>query len=150
MKKMLCVLLTLSLLICTTALAKDTYNETDNTASTTLTTTIADPTQPAPTYTIIIPATLTIEPNATITALAIELTEMDNAENVTVSTAGSGNMTNSSNGTIAYTVNSNKLSWNSPSQKQMSIEITSEQWQQAEAGTYTGEMTFTISATPAE
>ena len=155
MKKMLCVLLTLSLLICTTALAEGTYDETDNTASTTLTTTIADPTQPAPTYTIIIPATLDIAPNAASTPLMIKLVEVQNASEIKVTAAATnGSMRNSSGGAINFTVQSGTLTYSNfsslPSEKQMSIEITSEQWQQAEAGTYTGEMTFTISATPAE
>ena len=43
MKKLLCALLTLSLIFCAAALAEDTYDEDDSTASTTLTTTIKGP-----------------------------------------------------------------------------------------------------------
>ena len=144
MKKLLCVLLTLSLILCAAALAEGTYDESDSTASTTLTTTIKGP--DAPTYTIIIPPTLAIEPNATLTTLTVNLTEMENAQSVTVTTAASGSMTNGSDGSIDYTVTSNTLSWNSPSEKTMTINITSEEWQQAAPGDYTGTMSFTISA----
>ena len=148
MKKLLCALLTLSLMFCATALAEGTYDENDKTASTTLTTTIKGP--DAPTYTIIIPSTLAIEPNATSTALTVQLTEVANAESITVETAASGSMTNGSDGTIAFTVSSNELSFSNfsslPSPKMMNINITAEEWQQAPAGDYTGTMSFTISA----
>ena len=133
MKKLLCVLLTLSLILCAAALAEDTYDEDDSTASTTLTTTIKGP--DAPSYTIIIPSTLTITPNA---------------NSIRVETAANGSMTNGSGGTIEFTVTSNELSFGNfsslPSAKTMAIGITAEQWQQAAAGTYTGTMSFTISA----
>lgn len=150
MKKLLCVLLTLtlSLILCTTALAKDTYDEDDSTASTTLTTTIKGP--DAPSYTVIIPSTLTITPNATSTTLTVQLTEANNANSIRVETAANGSMTNGSGGTIEFTVTSNELSFGNfsslPSAKTMVIGITAEQWQQAAAGTYTGTMSFTISA----
>ena len=152
MKKLLCVLLTLtltlSLILCTTALAEDTYDEDDSTASTTLTTTIKGP--DAPSYTLIIPSTLTITPNATSTTLTVQLTEANNANSIRVETAANGSMTNGSGGTIEFTVTSNELSFGNfsslPSAKTMAIGITAEQWQQAAAGTYTGTMSFTISA----
>ena len=145
MKKLLCVLLTLSLILCAAALAEDTYDEDDSTASTTLTTTIKGP--DAPSYTLIIPSTLTITPNATLT---VQLTEANNANSIRVETAANGSMTNGSGGTIEFTVTSNELSFGNfsslPSAKTMAIGITAEQWQQAAAGTYTGTMSFTISA----
>lgn len=152
MKKLLCVLLTLtltlSLILCTTALAEDTYDEDDSTASTTLTTTIKGP--DAPSYTLIIPSTLTITPNATSTTLTVQLTEANNANSIMVETARNGSMTNGSGGTIEFTVTSNELSFGNfsslPSAKTMAIGITAEEWQQAAAGTYTGTMSFTISA----
>ena len=150
MKKLLCVLLTLSLslILCATALAEDTYDEDDSTASTTLTTTIKGP--DAPSYTLIIPSTLTITPNATWTTLTVQLTEANNANSIRVKTAANGSMTNGSGGTIEFTVTSNELSFGNfsslPSAKTMVIGITAEQWQQAAAGTYTGTMSFTISA----
>lgn len=150
MKKLLCVLLTLtlSLILCATALAEDTYDEDDSTASTTLTTTIKGP--DAPSYTLIIPSTLTITPNATSTTLTVQLTEANNANSIRVETAANGSMTNGSGGTIEFTVTSNELSFGNfrslPSAKTMAIGITAEQWQQAAAGTYTGTMSFTISA----
>ena len=147
MKKLLCVLLTLSLILCAAALAEDTYDESDSTASTTLTTTIKGP--DAPSYTIIIPPTLAIAPNATSTALSIQLEEVANASEISITTANSGSMTGS-NGTIDFTVTPNELSFSNfsslPSTKTMTINITEEQWQQAAAGTYTGTMSFTISA----
>ena len=116
--------------------------------STTLTTTIKGP--DAPTYTVIIPSTLEIEPNATNTALTVQLTEVANAESIAVETAANGSMTNGSGGTIDFTVTPNKLSFSNfntlPSSKTMTINITEEEWQQAAAGTYTGTMSFTISA----
>lgn len=148
MKKLLCVLLTLSLILCAAALAEGTYNENDKTASTTLTTTIKGP--DAPSYTLIIPSTLTITPNATWTTLTVQLTEANNANSIRVKTAANGSMTNGSGGTIEFTVTSNELSFGNfsslPSAKTMVIGITAEQWQQAAAGTYTGTMSFTISA----
>lgn len=148
MKKLLCVLLTLSLILCATALAEDTYDEDDSTASTTLTTTIKGP--DAPTYTVIIPSTLAIAPNAASTALNIQLEEVANASEISITTANSGSMTNGSGGAIEFTVTSNELSFGNfsslPSAKTMTINITSEEWQQAAAGTYTGTMSFTISA----
>ena len=55
-----------------------------------------------------------------------------------------------SNGTIDFTVSPYELTFsnfaNLPATKTMSIGITAEQWQQAAAGTYTGTMSFTISA----
>lgn len=148
MKKMLCVLLTLSLLICTTALAEGTYDENDKTASTTLTTTIQGP--DAPTYTIIIPSTLAIKPNATSTQLDIQVTDAENVAKIDVTTAASGSMTSTSGGSIAFTVGGNELSFSNlsslPSSKTMIINITAEEWQQAAAGDYTGTMSFTISA----
>ena len=148
MKKLLCVLLTLSLILCAAALAEDTYDEDDSTASTTLTTTIKGP--DAPSYTLIIPSTLTITPNATSTTLTVQLTEANNANSIRVETAANGSMTNGSGGTIEFTVTSNELSFGNfnalPATKTMSIGITGEQWQQAAAGTYTGTMSFTISA----
>lgn len=148
MKKLLCVLLTLSLILCAAALAEDTYDESDSTASTTLTTTIKGP--DAPSYTLIIPSTLTITPNATSTTLTVQLTEANNANSIRVETAANGSMTNGSGGTIEFTVTSNELSFGNfnalPATKTMSIGITAEQWQQAAAGTYTGTMSFTISA----
>lgn len=150
MKKLLCVLLTLSLslILCATALAEDTYDEDDSTASTTLTTTIKGP--DAPSYTLIIPSTLTITPNATSATLTVQLTEANNADSIRVETAANGSMTNGSGGTIEFTVTSNELSFGNfsslPSAKTMAIGITAEQWQQAAAGTYTGTMSFTISA----
>ena len=148
MKKLLCVLLTLSLILCAAALAEDTYDEDDSTASTTLTTTIKGP--DAPSYTLIIPSTLTITPNATSTTLTVQLTEANNADAIRVETAANGSMTNGSGGTIDFTVTSNELTFSNfsslPSAKTMVIGITAEQWQQAAAGTYTGTMSFTISA----
>ena len=145
MKKMLCVLLTLSLLFCATALAANgTYDQNDQRATTTLTTIIAGP--DAPTYTIIIPSTLTITPNATSTTLYIRVTEMENANSVKVTTNANGSMSNGTGGTLGYTVTSNTLQWSKASQKWMNIEITAEQWQQTPAGDYTGTMSFTISA----
>ena len=148
MKKLLCALLTLSLIFCAAALAEDTYDEDDSTASTTLTTTIKGP--DAPSYTLIIPSTLTITPNATSTTLTVQLTEANNANSIRVETAANGSMTNGSGGTIEFTVTSNELSFSNfsslPSTKTMYINITSEEWQQAAAGTYTGTMSFTISA----
>ena len=148
MKKLLCVLLTLSLILCAAALAEDTYDEDDSTASTTLTTTIKGP--DAPSYTLIIPSTLTITPNATSTTLTVQLTEANNADSIRVETAANGSMTNGSGGTIEFTVTSNELSFSNfsslPSAKTMAIGITAEQWQQAAAGAYTGTMSFTISA----
>lgn len=148
MKKLLCVLLTLSLILCAAALAEDTYDEDDSTASTTLTTTIKGP--DAPSYTLIIPSTLTITPNATSTTLTVQLTEANNANSIRVETAANGSMTNGSGGTIEFTVTSNELSFsnfaNLPATKTMTINITSAEWQQAAAGTYTGTMSFTISA----
>ena len=148
MKKLLCVLLTLSLIFCAAALAEGTYDEDDSTASTTLTTTIKGP--DAPSYTLIIPSTLTITPNATSTTLTVQLTEANNANSIRVETAANGSMTNGSGGTIEFTVTSNELSFSNfsslPSSKMMNINITAEEWQQAAAGTYTGTMSFTISA----
>ena len=148
MKKLLCALLTLSLIFCAAALAEGTYDEDDSTASTTLTTTIKGP--DAPSYTLIIPSTLTITPNATSTTLTVQLTEANNANSIRVETAANGSMTNGSGGTIEFTVTSNELSFGNfnalPATKTMSIGITAEQWQQAAAGTYTGTMSFTISA----
>ena len=148
MKKLLCVLLTLSLILCAAALAEDTYDEDDSTASTTLTTTIKGP--DAPSYTLIIPSTLTITPNATSTTLTVQLMEQKNTSEISITTANSGSMTNGSDGTIDFTVTSNELSFSNfsslPSTKTMYINITSEEWQQAAAGTYTGTMSFTISA----
>ena len=150
MKKLLCVLLTLSLslILCATALAEDTYDEDDSTASTTLTTTIKG--SDAPSYTLIIPSTLTITPNATSATLTVQLTEANNVNSIRVETAANGSMTNGSGGTIEFTVTSNELTFGNfsslPSAKTMAIGITAEQWQQAAAGTYTGTMSFTISA----
>lgn len=148
MKKLLCVLLTLSLILCAAALAEDTYDEDDSTASTTLTTTIKGP--DAPSYTLIIPSTLTITPNATSTTLTVQLMEQKNTSEISITTANSGSMTNGSGGTIEFTVTSNELSFsnfaNLPATKTMTINITSAEWQQAAAGTYTGTMSFTISA----
>ena len=144
MKKLLCMLLTLSLIFCAAALAEDAYNQDDKTAYTTLTIIIKGP--DAPTYTIIIPPTLEIAPNANETKLGVQLTEMTNAQSVTVTTAASGSMTNGSSGSIAYTVTDNTLLWDSPSENWMTIKITDEEWQQAAPGTYTGTMSFTISA----
>ena len=148
MKKLLCVLLTLSLILCAAALAEDTYDEDDSTASTTLTTTIKGP--DAPSYTLIIPSTLTITPNAASTTLTVQLTEANNANSIRVETAANGSMTNGSGGIIEFTVTSNELTFsnftNLPATKTMAIGITAEQWQQAAAGTYTGTMSFTISA----
>ena len=84
MKKMLCVLLTLSLIFCAVALAEDTYDENDQTATTTLTTTITDPTKPVPTYTIVIPSSLAITPNATQTTLTVQVQEVENTESIQV------------------------------------------------------------------
>ena len=149
MKKLLCVLLTLSLILCAAALAEGTYDEKDSTASTTLTTTIADPSQPVPSYTVIIPSTLTITPNATSTPLSIRVTEAENVESIEIDTAASGSMTGS-DGTIDFTVSPNELTFSIftslPSTKTMTINITSEEWQQAAPGDYTGTMSFTISA----
>ena len=148
MKKLLCVLLTLSLILCAAALAEGEYNENDSTATTTLTTTIKGP--DAPTYTVIIPSTLVIAPNATSTTLTVQLMEQKNTSEISITTANSGSMTNGSGGTIEFTVTSNELSFGNfsslPSAKTMVIGITAEQWQQAAAGTYTGTMSFTISA----
>lgn len=148
MKKLLCVLLTLSLILCAAALAEGTYDESDSTASTTLTTTIKGP--DAPSYTLIIPSTLTITPNATSTTLTVQLMEQKNTSEISITTANSGSMTNGSGGTIEFTVTSNELSFsnfaNLPATKTMTINITSAEWQQAAAGTYTGTMSFTISA----
>ena len=148
MKKLLCVLLTLSLIFCAAALSEGTYDEDDSTASTTLTTTIKGP--DAPSYTLIIPSTLTITPNATSTTLTVQLTEANNANSIRVETAANGSMTNGSGGTIEFTVTSNELSFGNfsslPSTKTMTINITSEEWQQAAPGDYTGTMSFTITA----
>ena len=148
MKKLLCSLLTLSLILCAAALAEGTYDESDSTASTTLTTTIKGP--DAPSYTLIIPSTLTITPNATSTTLTVQLMEQKNTSEISITTANSGSMTNGSGGTIEFTVTSNELSFsnfaNLPATKTMTINITSAEWQQAAAGTYTGTMSFTISA----
>lgn len=154
MKKMLCVLLTLSLVFCAVALAEDTYDENDQTATTTLTTTITDPTKPVPTYTIVIPSSLAITPNATQTTLTVQVQEVENTESIQVTADATGSMTNGSDGTIDFTISSNELSFSNftslPSSKTMSINITEEEWNQAPAGDYTGTVNFTISATAAE
>ena len=148
MKKLLCVLLTLSLILCAAALAEDTYDESDSTASTTLTTTIKGP--DAPSYTVIIPSTLAITPNAASTPLSIQVTAVENVNRIEVKTDGTGSMTNGSDGSIDFTVAPNELSFSNfaslPSTKTMTINITSEEWQQAAPGDYTGTMSFTISA----
>ena len=148
MKKLLCVLLTLSLILCAAALAEDTYDEDDSTASTTLTTTIKGP--DAPSYTVIIPSTLAITPNAASTPLSIQVTDVENVESIKIATAESGSMSNGSDGTIDFTVSPYELTFsnfaNLPATKTMSIGITAEQWQQAAPGDYTGTMSFTISA----
>lgn len=148
MKKLLCSLLTLSLIFCAVALAEGEYNENDSTATTKLTTTIKGP--DAPTYTVIIPSTLAIAPNATSTTLTVQLMEQANTSEISITTANSGSMTNGSDGTIDFTVSSNELSFSNfnilPSTKTMTITITTEEWQKAPAGTYTGTMSFTISA----
>lgn len=148
MKKLLCALLILSLSFCAVALAEDEYDENDSTAKTTLTTTIKGP--DAPTYTIIIPSTLAITPNATSTTLTVQLVEQANTTEISISTAETGNMTNGSDGTINFTVSSNELLFSNfntlPSTKTMTINITTAEWQKAPAGTYTGTMSFTISA----
>ena len=144
MKKLLCVLLTLSLICCAAALAEGTYDQDDTSATTTLTTTIAGP--DAPTFTVVIPPTLAIEPNATSTALTIKLMDMENASAVKVTTVQSGSMTNGSGGTINYTIAPNVLSFSAVADKFMNINITSDEWQQAPAGYYTGTLSFTISA----
>ena len=148
MKKLLCALLILCLMFCAVALAEGEYNENDSTATTTLTTTIKGP--DAPTYTVIIPSTLVIAPNATSTTLTVQLMEQKNTSEISITTANSGSMTNGSDGTIDFTVTSNELSFSNfntlPSTKTMTINITSTEWQQAPAGTYTGTMSFTISA----
>ena len=108
MKKLFCVLLILRLIFCPTALAANgTYSESDRTATTTLTTTING--QNAPTYTIIIPSTLSIAPNATSTELAVKLQEVASASAISVETNLSGSMTNGSDGTIDFTVSPNRL-----------------------------------------
>ena len=148
MKKILCALLILSLIFCTTALAEGTYDQDDKTATTTLTTTIAGP--DAPTYTVVIPSTLAITPNTTSTPLTVRLVEAKNAKSVTVTAEANGSMTNGSCGTINFTVDSTTLTFSNfnslPSEKWMSIHITEAEWQQAPAGNYTGALTFTISA----
>lgn len=148
MKKILCALLILSLIFCTTALAEGTYDQDDKTATTTLTTTIAGP--DAPTYTVVIPSTLAITPNTTSTPLTVRLVEAKNAKSVTVTAEANGSMTNGSGGTINFTVDSTTLTFSNfnslPSEKWMSIHITEAEWQQAPAGNYTGALTFTISA----
>ena len=131
MKKMLCVLLTLSLIFCAVALAEDTYDENDQTATTTLTTTITDPTKPVPTYTIVIPSSLAITPNATQTTLTVQVQEVENTESIQVTADATGSMTNGSDGTIDFTISSNELSFSNftslPSSKTMSINITEEE-----------------------
>ena len=81
---------------------------------------------------------------------SLGVTEANNANSIRVETAANGSMTNGSGGTIEFTVTSNELSFGNfsslPSAKTMAIGITAEQWQQAAAGTYTGTMSFTISA----
>ena len=148
MKKLLCSLLTLSLIFCAVALAEGEYNENDSTATTKLTTTIKGP--DAPTYTVIIPSTLAIAPNATSTTLTVQLMEQANTSEISIRTAKTGSMTNGSDGTIDFTVSSNECSFsnfnNLPSAKMMTINITTEEWQKVPAGTYTGTMSFTISA----
>ncbi len=148
MKKILCALLILSLIFCATALAEGTYDQDDKTATTTLTTTIAGP--DAPTYTVVIPSTLAITPNTTSTPLTVRLVEAKNAKSVTVTAEANGSMTNGSDGTINFTVDSTTLTFSNfnslPSEKWMSIHITEAEWQQAPAGNYTGALTFTISA----
>ena len=147
MKKLLCMLLALSLLICTAALAEGTYDEGDKTASTTLTTTIEDPSAPA--YTIMIPSTIAITPNATSTQLDVRVMEVKNVQKITVTTAASGSMTSTTGGNIAFTVGSPELAFTNfsslPDNQWMTINITAEEWQQAQAGDYTGVMSFTIS-----
>lgn len=148
MKKMLCVLLALGLLCCAVAFAEGTYNQDNTTATTTLTTTIAGP--QAPTYTVIIPSTLAISPNATSTPLMIELTEVQHASEVKITTAASGSMSNGSGGIIDFTVSPNEIAFTNfaslPSVQQVSVNITAAEWQQAPAGDYTGSLTFIISA----
>lgn len=148
MKKIPCTLLTLSLIFCAVALAEDTYNENDSTVTTTVTTTIKGP--DAPTYTVIIPSTLAIAPNATSTELNIRVTAAADASEISITTASSGSMTNGSDGTIDFTVTPNELSFSNfnplSSAKMMSINITTEEWQQATAGDYIGTMSFTIRA----
>ena len=148
MKKLLCALLILCLSFCAVALAEGEYNENDSTATTTLTTTIKGP--DAPTYTVIIPSTLAITPNAASTPLSIQVTAVENVESIKIATAESGSMSNGSDGTIDFTVSPYELTFSNfaslPATKTMTINITSEQWQQAAAGAYTGTMSFTISA----
>ena len=145
MKKFLSLLLALSLLCAGTALADITAD--DETGSTTVTYIVPEP---GTSYTIIIPPTLTIAPNATSTTLTVQLTEEKNVKSVSVETAASGSMTNGNGGAIDFTVTSNELTFSNfkslPSSKVMTINITAEEWQQVPAGTYTGTMSFTISA----
>lgn len=145
MKKFLSLLLALSLLCTGVALADITAD--DETGSTTVTYIVPEP---GTGYTVIIPPTLTIAPNATSTTLTVQLTEEKNVKSVSVETAASGSMTNGNGGAIDFTVTSNELTFSNfkslPSSKVMTINITAEEWQKAPAGTYTGTMSFTISA----
>lgn len=146
MKKLLCALLALSLTFCTAALASE-YDENDRQATTTLITTIEG--SQAPTYTIVIPPTLEIVPNAASTQLDIRVTAAENVNSIKVATDASGSMKNDDDGQIDFTVELNTLSFSSfdalPSAKWMLIKIAEEEWQQAPAGTYTGTLSFTIS-----
>ena len=148
MKKLLSLLLTLSLLGTGTALADTNITPDGGSGSTTVTYTVPEPATTS--YTVIIPSTLTIEPHATSTALDIQLTQVANANRISITTDASGSMINGSDGTIDFSVSPYSLSFRTfsslPSIQTMTINITEEEWQQAAPGTYTGTMSFTISA----
>lgn len=155
MKKLLAALLSIALLasVSATAFAAEITEKSEpQSADATITTSIA------PTYTVTIPADVTVKFNALTTDFGeIEVTaaqiEPDKCIQVALTTDGELNNTADGTKVIPYTVNADGATFTSATylatgdSTELTINITQDNWNKAYAGSYSDTVTFEVSYT---
>ena len=146
MKKIFAVVLALCLLCSMTAFAVE-YGPGDSSAETTLQVTVDE------SYTVVIPATVDIDFNATSTDLPVQVTALrtystgtvaDTVRKLAVEITADNKLTNENGDDLAYSVDTKNVYFTATGTQNFAIRITSAAWNAAPAGTYTDTVTFAI------
>ena len=153
MKKLLAALLSISILasVSATAFAAEITQDSDpKTINATITTSIA------PTYTVTIPADVTVDFNATATdfgKIEVASAQLDPDKCIKVALTSDGKLENSADNekVIPYTVTADDTAFTSATylasgdKTDLTINITQDDWNKAYAGDYSDTVTFTVS-----
>lgn len=149
-KVVIICLLTVMLLITTTAVGEVFLTNTEHGMTGTTTVRLVIPSS----YIVEIPATVSIPYGATSTPMTIGVSSMElgsqQSVKISVDSAKGKLLQENGNDAIPYVLTSNSMAFSSvlyPSagQTQLSIDIALEDWYKADAGEYTGMVTFHVS-----